>query len=268
METNRVARTSQQLRDAFIDQVDLLQIACSSFDGGRHVTARNMATHLRTLLLEPTKKSSRSVPLLRHIGVPPRFLSLAFSIRQQGLSILQGPDEPRGTAVPVCGLVNVRMHSAGATFFAPLDDVPENASGWLPYADWWAGTAVIRDYRGREFTRLDVVRHVADTDGGAHVDPSLDGGYAALKDGISLGWAVINDEAKTYLRQLELHCLRQITHEFLATIARHTPWAFRSPYPRPQHAVGIPEGATMGAFMAVHRGVRFEMGESVIMCDA
>lgn len=256
MQGSRVPRTAQDLTQALRDQVELLQLACDNFDAGRVVAARNMATQLRVLLHEPTRKGSRSVPLLRQVKFPSRFLNLAFPIDPRVLTILKGAAEPRGSDVPVCGLVNVKMNSSGASFFAPLDDVSDRSRAWKAFPDWWMAP-VVRDYKGRVFTRHDLVIAIADTDGGAHVDSGLPPSYAELKEGIGLGWAVRAEGRLSYVRDLELHCLRQISHEFLSTLRRYLPWSLKTPMPHPLKASSAPGHYVIGELIALADGASF-----------
>lgn len=86
----------------------------------------------------------------------------------------------------------------------------------VPFTSWWCDP-VLKDVKGRKFSRLDLVSHVADTDGGAHVDPSLDEAYMALSRQNSLGW-VLGDGRTPLEGRPELACARQIAHEVLTTL--------------------------------------------------
>lgn len=80
------------------------------------------------------------------------------------------------------------------------------------------------------FSRQQLVLNVAETDGGAHVDPGLDEIYNELsrKNGLGLN-AVING-VKYPLMYPELPCLRQVAHEALITLKESTPSLFDEPY--------------------------------------
>jgi hypothetical protein len=74
-------------------------------------------------------------------------------------------------------------HSASASWeplcLAGWDQPPRKT----PFSEWWL-SIVFKDKSGKTFSRRDIVRHVADTDGGAHVDAGLDETYKALsRDG-------------------------------------------------------------------------------------
>ncbi len=218
----RVLRTREELHEALRDQLELLDLNCEAFDRGRLVAGRQIATVLRTLLLEPAKRKTHTAPLLRLAGsIPPRFRCLAFSIESKNLSVLKGAGARADRQPRVCGLVNFAVNKNLAAFFAPLDDVPADEARWLSFPDWW-NAPVLRDYRGRTLSRLELVSHVASTDGGAHVDAGLDPQYAEAKNGIALGYYVEEQNGeRRYVRDLELHCMRQIGHEVRRTVERY-----------------------------------------------
>lgn len=56
---------------------------------------------------------------------------------------------------------------------------------------------------------------MANQDGGAHVDPSLDAKYAALTRSNSVGWMASDGVRQEPLNDIELHSVRQIAFEFL-----------------------------------------------------
>lgn len=262
MQGTRVSRSGVELRQALKEQIELLQLACDNFDAGRLLGGRQIAVILRTLLLTPERKNSRTVPLLRQVScLPTRFLSLAFSIDPRGLSVLQGPISA-SKETPVCGLVNLSIHKGGAAYFAPLDDVPESVRLWMPFPAWWTAK-VLRDHRGNVMSRLELVQHVADTDGGAHVDGGLVPEYADVKSGVALGICVERNGNRQYLLNLELHCMRQIAHEVLSTLRRYQEWCLPRQIAHPLMPMALPcareEMNILGAFVALTGTCSFKM---------
>lgn len=254
MQGARISRSGVELRQALREQIELLQLACDNFDSGRLLVGRQIAVILRTLLLMPERKKSRTAPLLRQINcLPPRFLGLAFSIDTKRLSVLHGPHAV-SKEVPVCGLVNLGIHDAGAAYFAPLDDVPESVRSWTSFPAWWTAN-VLRDHKGQVMSRLELVQHVADTDGGAHVDGGLVPEYADVKSGVALGICVERNGNRQYLANLELHCMRQIAHEVLSTLRRYQGWCLSSQIAHPLMPRALPcareEMTIVGAYVAL-----------------
>ena len=91
------------------------------------------------------------------------------------------------------------------------------------FSDWWNNPA-FKDNLDRKLCRRELVLNVADTDGGAHVDPDLDEVYMAISRKNSLGWFFSNGVSSTpLLGRPELACMRQITHELLCTLNKKVP---------------------------------------------
>ena len=68
---------------------------------------------------------------------------------------------------------------------------------------------------------------VANTDGGAHIDPEIDASYAALSRQNSIGYAVGVNVNIEPIDKSELASIRQIAHEILVSIADRHPELMR-----------------------------------------
>jgi hypothetical protein len=69
------------------------------------------------------------------------------------------------------------------------------------------------------FSRQELINNIANTDGGAHVDPKLDEAYMELSRANSLGWVFGNGNLEEAFKgRPELACMRQITYEVLITL--------------------------------------------------
>lgn len=90
---------------------------------------------------------------------------------------------------------------------------------WLPFERWW-NDPVIKDERKRYLNRRDLILNVADTDGGAHVDPGLDEAYADLSRNNSLGWILNEGDVVRPFPPPVMPCIRQIAHEVLETLRK------------------------------------------------
>lgn len=86
---------------------------------------------------------------------------------------------------------------------------------------------MLKDNKGRFMSRFDIVSHIANSDGGAHVDPELDEAYMALSRQNSLGWHFTKcDIVEAIVGRPELACVRQIAHEVLETLKQRAPAYF------------------------------------------
>ena len=129
-----------------------------------------------------------------------------------------GPLKPENP-VPEFKLVAVEMSSRLAKYL-PLVAVggDPNRERMIPFDAWWT-EPVLKDSKGVKFSRSNLVSHVADTDGGAHVDSELEESYMALSRQNSIGGTFGRGEESVPIQgRLELACIRQIAHEVLATI--------------------------------------------------
>lgn len=123
-----------------------------------------------------------------------------------------------------CKLVVMRFSDSGGSYLPKVavggGHLPMRA---IPFVEWW-NDAVLKDSQGRTFCRRELVLHVADTDGGAHVDPELDEAYMAISRQNSLGWVSVKGGSVSALTgRPELSCMRQIAHELLCTIYHLVP---------------------------------------------
>jgi hypothetical protein len=180
---------------------------CHTYDSGQEAVARHIAIVLRVLLHE--HRNSRS--LFEQLG-----------LRSGYFKDSAGPFD-RDNLAPIHNLVAIRISNRQGRY------VPNGreAKKSLLFADWWNGP-VVRDSKKREFTRREIVMHVADTDGGAHVDPSLEEAYMDLSRNNSLGW-MFNDQdgpAAPLQGRPEFACIRQIAAEVLTTLRSKTPKIF------------------------------------------
>jgi hypothetical protein len=79
-------------------------------------------------------------------------------------------------------------------------------------------------------SRRELILHVAETDGGAHVDPALDEAYMDLSRNNSLGWMLREGDVVRPFPPPVLPCIRQIAHEVLITLRVKAPTESRVTY--------------------------------------
>lgn len=204
----RVQRPKEDLKKELREQLQLLRHSCQTYDNRLEAVGKHISLSLRVLLHQ--HGNSRS--LLDQLGYRGgKFLDSA------------GPLNP-GNLLTECNLVMMRLSSTGATYLpliagggGPLPLRP------VPFVDWW-NESVLKDNKRRTFCRRELVLNVADTDGGAHVDPGLEEGYMALSRENSLGWMFSDGNIQAALAgRPELACMRQIAHEVLSTLHQYVP---------------------------------------------
>ena len=210
----RLGRTMPDVARHLANQVAFLRASATSYDSGFEAEAQRLAIVLRVLLYD----TSRQVSLLSHLGLKDRL----------GFENTADPIVP-GNLLPTLGLVLMRItvvpKSGHGRYVAPLADVPPQRKGRrLPFSVWWT-RAVTRLVDGRTLTREDYVCTVANTEGGAHVDPALDPMYSALAHENAFGFVYQDDsgEAKPFEGDAALASVRQIAHEVDVTLSREVP---------------------------------------------
>jgi hypothetical protein len=163
--------------------------------------------------------------LLHHHGQS-RSLLEQLKLRQISFYDSAGPLK-LGNLLTECNLVILRVGPEGGNYIPQvLCPPPPRAPKKVRFVDWW-NAPVLKDNKGRTFSRREIVKNIADTDGGAHVDPSLDEAYIDLSRNNSLGWVFQKGNIeKTFEGRPELACVRQIAYEVLLTLKEKAPKYF------------------------------------------
>lgn len=197
------------------EHLDFLRQSCKSFDDKFISEAKRLAVTVR-VLLHDTKRSNS---LLNQIGIK----------NTMEYYNTASPFEPNNLAVFHHGLVYVRIGSGEINFVAPLEEsseMPYKPNCYIPFSHWWE-EIVIRDREGITYTRDDLVKLLANKDGGAHVDPRIDSDYLALKETNRMRYEHVRDEnaveIRTHIKDVELHSMRQIAFELIKSIEKIRP---------------------------------------------
>jgi len=195
----RISQSQDDLEAHLADHIQFLRDSGDAFDSGKTGEAKRLAVSLR-VLFHDTRSSHSLLGQLGRLGG--QFLSTA--------SPLNG-SEVHGHV----GLATIILSDRGAEYVASLDDVPHKR--WMPFAKWWTEPVFVDD-RKTPFSRRDLVLAIANQDGGAHVDPSLDEAYTRLSRQNSLGWVYSGGTVETPLSGADKAAVRQIAHEALITL--------------------------------------------------
>jgi len=210
----RYAQTKDELMKHLRAQIQFMKLSAASFDNGFEDEAKRLAVVIR-VLVHDTRNSISLLTLLGKKNID--FYDSAVPYDSRNLLTYNG-------------LTMMRISTAeGASYVAPLDDGPPSRSRTrkISFKIWWDGVFVIKDKYGKTLTRKDMVRSVANTDGGAHVDPNLDETYSNLTRFNSMGWKFFRRDVKDNFRNSPaLPSIRQIAHEVLKTLNDEFPDLF------------------------------------------
>jgi hypothetical protein len=193
-----------RFKERLADQLRFIERSCQAFDAGDEAEAQRIATSVRVIC----HQTGRSTSLLTHLGAT-------------SISMLSTACSPLGPAAPsnLAWLV-IRRTDEGATFesIAPLDNA--RMKRFIPFTDWWE-TEVVCLTAGVRMTRKSLVLAVANRDGGAHVDATLEPDYTVIKSGAGLIATFQPAGGNPVEIPLESHSvatLRQIGYEVLHSL--------------------------------------------------
>lgn len=190
----------EELMSQLQEQINFLVSSSKSFDKGNEAEAKRLATHLRILLHDTNYSSSLLGQLKKKDKI--QFYDTAHKYDPNNL-------------FTSCCLCSLAMGESG--LYVPRNLGNTSKCPKKIFNDWWNKQVVVSDKHKEKFYRSDLVRYVADQDGGCHVDPGLDKKYNDLSRLNSLGW-----EPKPQNR-VELACIRQIAHEVLKSLSYKFP---------------------------------------------
>lgn len=197
------------LLESLAESTQFLVSSANSFDRGYEAEAKRLAVTLRVLLHDTPQSRS----LLGLLGVKDRmrFTNTAAEIE---------PDN----VLPTLGLVMMLPVGGSPLYVAPLGSLPPpSVRPPADFAAWWSND-VTKDRNRNLWSRKSFVLTLANKEGGAHVDPSLNDKYEALVRRNGLAWLTNNPDGS--LRPLEgspaAAAVQQITYEVLETMSRYS----------------------------------------------
>lgn len=200
-------RSLNELLELLTENRQFLERSAAAFDSGYEAEAKRLAVVLRVLLHDTRVSHS----LLKQLGVKDRleFLDTADPINPRNL-------------LPTPGLVimqtTITIDGAEGQYVAPLGDRP-TPSRYISFASWWQEPVMKVD---GTWSRKDLVLTLANTEGGAHVDPDLDGRYDSLARQNGIGFTAASAAGENPFKgNVVAVAVRQITYEILETLIQH-----------------------------------------------
>ena len=195
-------QSSEDLHRHLKEQINFLETSAKSYDEGYDAEAKRLAVTLRVLLHD----TARSKSLLGLLGLKG---GLFFDSAQ--------PADPSSSSLSYHGLISICCNGVETKYVPFLDDLPHRVGKEVDFDSWW-DTVIFIDQKGQKFSRKELILSIANKDGGAHIDPTLNEKYADLSRQNSLGWYSVKNEATTPLEGAEKAAIRQIAHEALKSL--------------------------------------------------
>ena len=213
--SNRKQQARAQLRDRpeliekIREQVQLLDILGEQFDAGHRVVGYPLATVVRVLVHD----TAQSHALLAQVGelTTTKFLDTSAPINPRNL-------------ISDFGLVVMQMTIGKGNEWVPrcaAPSFPVATPRDVAFTSWW-GTDVMKDAKGRTWSRRGMVLAIANKEGGAHIDPQQPIDIRAIEVENSMGWKYV-DPVKGDVPMREgplLPSIREIAYELEHSIAR------------------------------------------------
>ena len=210
----KISKTPEEIKVDLMDQLELLEMHCNTYDSGNDVVGKHIAVILRTLFHEG---SGRSRSLLKLAGIR----DISWIDSSHGLHTDNNISE--------CSLLLMRITNGKGGEYRPncFSEYKIEDYRYRLFPDWWSMPVILDDDKNI-FTRSEIVAYVADTDGGAHVDAELDEEYKNLRRPNYLGWNYFqNGNSEAFSGKIELICMKQIAFEVLYTLRNKHKELFR-----------------------------------------
>jgi hypothetical protein len=189
----------QDFRAQYLEQLSFIRSSASAYDAGEEHEAKRLALGVRILVHD----KGRSTSLLTHLGLKRRLPLMDTALAAS----------PPGVISINAGLCTLEfdLDTPGRILFRPpLDDLSDDRQHPPAcFDDWWL-LPVLEDAAGRAFNRRDLVLSVADQDGGAHVDASLNPSYAALSRNNSIGFGQAGDQPNSAILSVAFEGLSRV----------------------------------------------------------
>lgn len=229
LKSEKVEISDEDLKYSFKEQYKFLQEACDRFDPGirtgNMVEAKNISIYLRKILYDT--KSGSSTSLLFHL----------FNKEKEAMLFVDtvtdkfDPKSILGGSFPLtANYLEGSIQAVGTNGISGINILPKclhpnkNINGTcslVAFSKWWEGIVVYSKDENMQLTRNKLVVTIANTDGGAHIDKSLDKSYHRLsrEEKLSeLDRNIILINGKQSPIDMIYMTIRQIAHEVLLTL--------------------------------------------------
>mgnify|MGYP000877776086 FL=1 len=196
----KIPLNKEDLLAHFNDCLKKLVMFNTIYDAGETAIAKDIAVKLR-ILFHDTKNSKSLISQLKleHL----RFVNTADKY------------DPRNFMTHH-GLLMLLM---GSNFGQLSPQLGFSTFKYTSFNNWWNLDIVLSDQKKNTFTRSKIILELANTDGGAHVDPGINESYFDVSRLNSIGWKIHekNSEQDKPVNDPIPPSIRQISYETLMT---------------------------------------------------
>ncbi|OUC68542.1 hypothetical protein BLL69_1111c [Lacticaseibacillus paracasei] len=203
----RVKRPRGEIKQRFDEQLSYLSFAADGYDTQDHSLIKMATAPLRTLFL----KQNMGEPLIEQLKIDPEKTKFMSSVALgEGVVLYGGP--------VIAGWGKEKPTELPQAEYLPLCYNPSaNILHSIPFEKWWNGRLLV--FEDHIITRKDIVRYVANQDGGAHVDRTLVKEYDDLLRGMYSANIFRNNMPKD-IKNIHLALLRQLVDETIRSFEK------------------------------------------------
>lgn len=199
---SKVQRSIQDSIESLKSELAFLKQCCSLYDKGDGNIAKKIALSLRILLHDNPRNNCKSI--LSQVGIKDktRFLDSAHPYNAKNLlpssclTLMQISSSTNDRVKPLLGYLNKKVYK--------------------DFQSWWQ--QIVLDDKAHKFSREEIIRLVADKDGGAHIDSELPEHYYNLTRNNSMNWLINVDGVEKPLINFCFASIRQIGYEIDETL--------------------------------------------------
>lgn len=205
MSSNKIKRPLSDLVASLKEQHYFLEQSCRLYDEGNLYEAKRIAVATRILLHDT--KNSHSIFSQLELKENTKLLDSAL------------PYNSKNLLTSAC-LVSMQVTNQGNKVISTVVPLLHQFNyKFVDFKIWWEQQIVIDD-KVKKFTRKDIILEMANTDGGAHIDPNLNNAYFNLTRNDSMNWQIQANNETSSIRDFCLASTRQIGFEMCKTLER------------------------------------------------
>jgi hypothetical protein len=160
---SKIIRNSSDYIELLKEQIEFILQACEQYDNGKFVSAKLLATYIRNLV----HNTELSTSLLVHLQ------------KQNTMKFYNTVDAPKNAVfflgmviiADVLKVVNAQSTSYETIFLPAFKPKILHSKKWIDFNTWWNQKIIVSDRL--TFTRAEMIKFMANQDGGAHVDEKV-----------------------------------------------------------------------------------------------
>jgi hypothetical protein len=198
----KVEQSLDDLKKHLKEQVDFLCRSAEAYDRGCLDEAKRLAATIR-ILVHDTKNSTSLLSQLNLKGI--YFLDTSADYTNSIFGSFSGLAlrEVRAESGISEGVYIPRFYRSGN---------PSEPYTWKPFNIWWEKIVIV-DHLRQDFSRKEIILTLANKEGGAHIDPSIEEDYAELTRKNSMRWFTMSGGDSVSINGIEHASCREIAHE-------------------------------------------------------